>query len=234
MLDIKDKDELVAKARAQSAKVDDDFRGIVELYYFARYFMSVFEARNHELPIQVWNEYRNALDHYTRHLTTPPDAPNPKDHLDKMRGHMQRAALDVLKLVCHKSLEWYDERRATHSVRALTLVQDGTFLTNVESLKRNAEMLLIKAKVNDSNLGDDAKRNKKIVAQYIDAAFAFEELRNAFDDASAAIINAEHQVETLTDHGLKKAQQRSFWIGVAASVIATGLITVIAKYWPFS
>ncbi|MBE0491312.1 MAG: hypothetical protein IBX44_03560 [Sulfurospirillum sp.] len=90
----KTKDELLQKAGEQSNKVEEKYKQSIFLYFIARYFVSVHEAKFGTIPIQVWNEYRNALDHFFRNLTN-----NDPAHIGKMEGHIQRAVLDILKSI---------------------------------------------------------------------------------------------------------------------------------------
>ena len=64
------KEELLAEAQKQAQRVEEfNLKKATKLYFLARYFVAVYESRFSQIPIQVWNEYRNALDHYFRYLT---------------------------------------------------------------------------------------------------------------------------------------------------------------------
>jgi len=166
------KEELLAEARGTADKVEDDFRRSLELYFIARYFVAVHESRYSKIPIQVWNEYRNALDHFFRSMTDTQDA----GHLQKMEGHLQRAVLDVLKLVIHNSKDNVEQIISKIDNEASTLVDNGNFLPSIKKKYRSAVSLFEKAKTEDIRLGDDAKTNDDVLTYYLDAAFSFDEI----------------------------------------------------------
>ena len=96
-------DELKASVNEQVGAVTDvNLQHSTRLYLYTRYFVVVFESRYGAIPIQVWNEYRNALDHFFR-FQLDGGASEAQDHMQKMDGHLQRAALDILKIFCHNA-----------------------------------------------------------------------------------------------------------------------------------
>lgn len=65
--DISDKDGLKDLAtdsvnRTQDAKL----KSSIYYYTISRALVAIFEANSYKLPVQVWNEYRNSLDHLMR------------------------------------------------------------------------------------------------------------------------------------------------------------------------
>ena len=102
------KNDLLSAAEKQSSKVEKNYKHSTYLYFIARYFVSVYESRHGEIPIGVWNEYRNAIDHFFRFLTNEKGNINNQGvpcQLEKMEGHLQRAALDIMKILCHRTQE---------------------------------------------------------------------------------------------------------------------------------
>jgi hypothetical protein len=98
--DIKTSEDLLKFADEYSIKASEGFASSLKLYFIARYFVAIVECRFYQVPIQVWNEYRNALDHFFRDMTDPSH-----NHKRKMESHLLRASLDVIKLFCHYSID---------------------------------------------------------------------------------------------------------------------------------
>ena len=169
------KEELLIQARKQADKVDKAQQHSVYLYFITRYFVSLFEGRFGKIPIQVWNEYRNALDHYFRHLTNQ-DTKN----LAKMEGHLQRAALDIMKIYCHKVQDKLLEQKAGYKTEVLHLVDNGSFYSKLVQGISSSEELFVQAKIDDSSLGEDAKTNQDILNKYIEALFAYDTIDRNF------------------------------------------------------
>ena len=146
-LDIASAGELFARAKRQADAVGAvEYRRTVELYYIARYLVSLFESREQQLPLQVWNEYRNAFDHFVRHLTVSNDMAldDGHHHLRKMEGHIQRAALDICKFLCIYYDDFYD-REIRSQANVMAIVTDGQFLTRANDLAASARAKLLRA-----------------------------------------------------------------------------------------
>ncbi len=219
------KDDLINRAKNQGKKAPKSYQKAVELYYITRYFVSVFEARNHEIPLQVWNEYRNALDHFFRHLTLD-NNPDISQQLTLMENHIKRAALDVIKLTCHKSDEWLSKELAKYNEQALLLVDNGNFIKSIRSRHIKAESDFLTAKTEDHNFGQDKVQNKKILSLYINAAFAYEELREEIEARIPDILNYETELLNITAHAENNAHKKSFFPSVGASLFATLIWTI--------
>ena len=68
---INSKAELKQLAEASVSLVtQNNLKSSVYYYTIARYLVALFEAHSYSLPIQVWNEYRNSLDHLIRSFLT--------------------------------------------------------------------------------------------------------------------------------------------------------------------
>lgn len=235
---IHDKDQFLQRAKKQGDEAPEEFGHLVELYYIARYFVALFEARNHEIPLQVWNEYRNTLDHFFRHLTNTSDN-SEKDsetvnHLDAMKNHLTRAVLDIIKINCHESDKWLHNELNCHEKQALLLIDNGLFLTSINKQIQKAKTLFIEAKVNDYDFGKDKTENRRIVAKYLDAVFAYDNIRNEIDNKTEEILIAERNYSDITNSAEANTNKKSFlknvWASLTASVIwiiATSIITVI-------
>lgn len=242
---IQNKKDLVKRALRQAAKAPEEYKKSVELYYITRYFVSVFEARNHELPLQVWNEYRNALDHFFRYITDNNFAPSSSlpslnndytkhDQLVKMDGHLTRAALDVIKLTCHASDESISELMAQFNIEALSFIDNGGFVKTIRSKRSIAQQAFLLAKTEDYDYGQDVRKNKQIVSRYLDAAFAFEEIRQIIDVKIIDIDRATTQLNFISKTVENDTRKNSFIPNISASLIASiifSIVTALAGYY---
>ena len=73
----------------------EKYKKIAETYFLLKHATSLYEAHSKVLPIQVFNEMRNALDHFVRSLIQ--DGDEEGAHINKMEGHLQRALFDISK-----------------------------------------------------------------------------------------------------------------------------------------
>lgn len=169
-----------SKARDSLLETDADFKDAVYLYFLTKQAMSLYEAQLNYLPLQVYNEMRNALDHYMRALvrTSSPDtAPTSstqndrrKKHITKMTEHLQRALLDVVKLTCGSMVEKIDRTHNQIGEGALSLAMDGEYIKLITQHQMNAELSLVKAKMLEHKLGNGAENGVRLA--YLDALSA--------------------------------------------------------------
>lgn len=152
---------------------DAEFKDAVYLYFLTKQSISLYEAQINYLPLQVYNEMRNALDHYMRAITRPSDlvdAEQPQrrqDHIKKMIGHLQRALLDVIKLTCAAMVEKIDGTHKRLGEMALSLTMDGEYIKQITQLKMNAELRLVNAKLIEHQLGNGTGANVR--SAYLEA-----------------------------------------------------------------
>lgn len=139
--------EILEAARNVVSEAPEELRESIEPYFIARYFVTIYEVRKGEIPIQVWNEYRNALDHLFRHLVNQEKQLNDKSQIKSMQKHFLRAALDVLKLHIHRTQDYLKEQKHSHNPRMLALVDNGDFIKACNSSFRKAEKLFEDAKI---------------------------------------------------------------------------------------
>ena len=201
-LDVESAHELFGRAKSQATAVaEPEYQRTVELYYIARYLVSVFESRDQKLPLQVWNEYRNAFDHFARHLTVSQDiaADDVHHHLRKMEGHIQRAALDVCKFLCIYFADFCKTEILSRR-DVMALVTDGAFLTQANELAASAETALLRAKEADSNLGEDANVNDNVVELYCEAVFDYMKIESLYrtnnENITKALLNSKRMAAT--------------------------------------
>ena len=194
-------DELLEKAKEEADKVDAGLKESVKLYFIARYFVAIFEARYGKIPIQVWNEYRNALDHYFRWQTTKKSSGD--THRGRMERHLQRAALDILKIFVHETILTIEEWHSKFSIEVYNLVDNGKFRPEFIELEKKVRANFEEAKISDSILGESDEDDDKVLAMYLNAAYAADSLKlklldrqTDFERAQSihqAIHNAAHK-----------------------------------------
>ena len=207
-------DDLFARADSQSEKVSVEFKQTIKLYYIVRYFVSLYEAHSKQLPIQVWNEYRNAFDHFARHLTN-----KEKNHLKKLEGHIQRAALDVCKFLCLYFDDDIDVKLKNYTIEVLNLVDNGSFLTSIQKSHEEAKNNLKEAKQMDSKLGDDATANSEILRKYSESVFLFLKTEGEFSNNVKEINRAKYNHKMLKKTGLRE----NILIAIVSAVVGSFL-----------
>lgn len=196
-------EELIEAAKKAAKNSDPEFNQSVQLYFIARYFVSLYEARYGSIPIQVWNEYRSALDHFLRSQIGNLD----KAHLKKMEGHLQRAALDILKILVHSTLDSVKEWKNTFSVEIYELVDNGSFRPMLIYQESEARTSFEIAKISDAKLGEDAHYNNEILALYLEASFKADDLKLMLIGRQNDFIQAKLQYDSI--HGC--AHNLSIW-----------------------
>jgi len=231
-----DVNSLMSQAEAESQKSEANFVESTKLYFIARYFVAVYESRNHEIPIQVWNEYRNALDHYFRWQTSGADTDS--NHLSKMQRHLLRACLDILKIFVHKTLTTATEWRNSYDRKVLELVDNGEFFYRIVALEREIGQFYETAKVLDAGLGDDDDENGHILNKYLEAAFMADTLLLELIDRQKDFLQAEktlNQIHTAAHNlSIREHFKVHFWFYImwtlATAVLSAGSTYFISEY----
>lgn len=162
-------EELSDAAEEASILAQDYYKRSVYLYYIARFMVALHEATIGSIPIQVWNEFRSALDHHMRYLTLQ----DKTDHkqLIKVEGHLQRAVLDVCKLFTHRTLELLEGKMAVDTIDLLRMVNSGRFYESIRIGIDSAQEHFAKVKTCDATLGNERGADKQIVSKYLGVAF---------------------------------------------------------------
>lgn len=238
--DITGRKQLCDLAEKRVGNVSDGLKPCAYMYYLARYLVSVFEARHHDLPIQVWNEYRNALDHFMRHVSlVEPDHiyDDKHQHISKMETHLQRAVLDVSKLLCVRSGAMIDKELESWGKDALDLVDGGRLLTEINTVHEEAIALFEKAKINDGQLGDNIDANKCVLYNYLDSYFKYRAVilkinanRQVISDAYAKI----KQMQDVLDRGTEAIRDELRREMAPKALIRAAILAVIVSgffYW---
>lgn len=193
-----------------------EYKQITYLYYIARYLVVVYETAFSAIPIQVWNEYRNAFDHYIRHITKQKE--DTTDHIKKIEGHIQRAVLDVAKLICHHTEDLLAKDIDLLNKNALMLIDNGGFYNSLLSEFDRARSLFVRAKTIDIVLGEDANHNNKILSAYLDSVYGYINVQVILRNKRKDIQNAYTQYlairhESKTEHILLSLAGKAIWVG---------------------
>ena len=223
---INSKAELKQLAEASVSLVtQNNLKSSVYYYTIARYLVALFEAHSYSLPIQVWNEYRNSLDHLIRSfLTNDPSAI--EGQLKASRGHLLRACLDIIKLLCTYHDDWFKKLKDSKAYFTFALVDNGSFLRNLEEQYVIAKKAMINAKTLDINLGTDSKADTQVVDLYLDAYFAYKELDSMFHDKQGASV-----VSSISYYLLYiKANWATLIFSAAGKIVAVLAIFFFGKY----
>lgn len=193
------KDILFSTAERAQKKAPQEFKRSAWLYFLCRSFVSRYEVEYDELPIQVWNEFRNALDHYFRSITilqkhgesetsySDRSLTERATQLKKMEGHLQRALLDILKFYCHETKEYLDSTVQKNISRGIDIVDNGNFFKDLVNKLSDAETKFLEAKIEDNNLGNEAQQNDHVVKLYLDAAYNYVDTKKMWDSKKADV-----------------------------------------------
>lgn len=184
--DVTSKLQLRAEGYATTlASEDAHLKNVVELYFLTKQAIIFYDAKVSAIPTQIFNELRNALDHYMRSLILLNDEDesvsndeqrrlkNKIKHVDKMEGHLQRALLDVVKLGCARINEEVDKTHSRFGEKAVSAAKEGQYAIQVFGALNRAEDLLIEAKSTEAALGGNNDKN----------------IRHAFIKAFAAYVS---------------------------------------------
>lgn len=194
-------EELLTAADDTSKAAEELYQHGIYLYYIARYMVGLHEATMGTIPVQVWNEFRSALDHHMRYLTLPDKSDY--GQIVKMEGHFQRAVLDVCKLFTHRRLESLEAEINTDTVDLLRMVNSGHFYESIRTGLDNAKEHFAKVKTCDAALGNEHGADKDIVTQYLNVAFkvwdislTYSQTRHDIEVAAATRRSIQHEAKS--------------------------------------
>jgi len=233
----KSKEDLVAAAKKQADKVESGFQHSTYVYYITRYFVSAFESRYDAIPIQVWNEYRNALDHFFRHLTDSPPQETSNNTTDKskqllkMEGHLQRAALDIMKIYCHKAKDSINELKTSYKPEIVQLVDNGKFHSFLIKETHRAEGLFEEAKICDYALGETAHTDEDVINKYLDAVFVFDSLKAKLIEKEPDIAAANQAFKSIHDNASKGSTKHHLIVHTIFYICWTLAVFAAGKAW---
>ena len=194
------KNDLVDAANRTAKSAQSQYEHSTYLYFLARYLVILYEVKFAALPMQVWNEYRNALDHHFRSVTTT-DAPAMASHIRKMEGHLHRAVLDVCKLFCRHYSEALEKTYQALNSDTVRFVDNGKFEDEYLRSMRGAQSLFVHAKAQDLALGDGANGDKDILNLYLDSVYKLLTTEELLDAKIHDISKATLLIKGLQDKG---------------------------------
>lgn len=197
---------------------NDIYKPCVEIYLLLKQVTSLYEAESKVLPLQVFNEMRNSIDHFMRSLIT--SGQPSESHIGKMEGHLQRGYLDVCKLLCYH----YDNKtKSVHKFvtrAAVGMANDGEYVKEFTIKQQLAYKKFSDAKFEDYRLGDDHSE-KSVRILYLEAVLLHKELCSYQCEKMSA----------LTFMLCKSMAFRSFFtgtnfiVGVGSGIVASILFT---------
>lgn len=222
--------QLLEKARMVALQAQAPYKQIVEVYYIARYFMSWFESRETpEVPIQVWNEYRMAMDHFMRSLTSGEE--ENEAQLRRMDAHLQRAALDVLKLLFTSMSDNCNDFFQGYSARTLNTLESGEFRTESTKLRARAQLQYHDAKLMDSESKasgsfDEYSLEDRCpgIAAYAKAVMLMYECERYLKANERHLASLESELQRSTKEGHSR--------GRAGFLAYSAILTVIGAFLP--
>jgi len=177
------------------------------LYYVVRYLVAYYEARFQQIPLQVWNEHRMALDHLMRHLSSLGSLEHPFDddngsQLKSMRSHLLRAALDISKFIVYESSRLLLTTMSFWGAATLRLTKvdggDESLLATVLANRDQAETAFQRAKQLDNDLGKSPENDNTVLGRYLDATFAYTRIIKLIDQHRASLEAAIPEADELT------------------------------------
>ncbi|MFQ3215133.1 MAG: hypothetical protein ACI9C9_002679 [Marivirga sp.] len=230
MLIFRDKAELLSKAEETANGADEVFRKATKLYYIVRYFTAVYESQNGKVLIQIWNEYRNAIDHFFRFQSSDKTSAESLGQLKKMEGHLQRAAFDILKLNSHIAIENLQKFKVDYPIEALRLVDNGNFLPNLDKEISKITQLFTAAKISDHELGTSDDNDESVLEQYLEAAIQAHIANYDLNAKRSDIERAHNTHNNITSTGMKLSIAQSLGISFIMLILATILAPITAPY----
>ncbi len=218
LLLFKDKDELLKSVEEQVQHTTDELKHAAKLYNLARYFVAVYESHYGKILLQVWNEYRNAIDHFFRYQTSQHKDEAARLQLRKMEGHLQRAVFDALKLVCHRTIDRVDVIMHKYGKREFDYVDNAKYLPKLTKDLNSAKEQLSTAKTSDDALGGSLDNDDDVLGMYLNAAILAHKISSEFSEKEIL---------------LQKARS-NYWYKGLAIAIAVGLFTGVGGNYIYS
>lgn len=185
-------DELFDYAYTVTTNTHINYKRATFLYYIARIMVASYEAIAQALPIQVWNEYRNSLDHLMRYTADPSETT--LVHLERVESHIQRAVLDICKYLCLEMHDIIARLIERDGVECLRLVDNGAFYTKILNLTASAEEKFTKAKISDNQLGKYFTPNDEVIRRYLEPCFLYLNVQSLFRENRDKIETAAHHL----------------------------------------
>ena len=144
---------------------------------------------------------------------------------------MKRAALDIIKLNCHISDQWLDDEISKYHTSAQLFIDNGTFIESFQKQREEVKNIFLQAKAEDYNFGIDSITNKKILALYIDAAIAYEELMEMIKSRTSDLLKAQTRYQEITGTSENKARKDSLIQNTVVGLIISAIFFAAGYYF---
>lgn len=144
-------------------------------YFLLKQLSSLWECESKALPLQVFNEMRNALDHFYRSLIILSGERQEADQLKKMKDHLQRAILDVAKILCAHYSDTIAKRTREIGEKTLGFVDSGEFIKNLTRRQHDAHHAYMVARRSDAKICPNHE-NQDVMLDYLKAVIAHKEM----------------------------------------------------------
>lgn len=146
-------------ASGSLASIDAGLSEAVYLYFLTKQTVAIYEAKINYIPLQIYNELRNSLDHYCRaiinvHGTPEDNIKRRESHVHKMVGHLQRALFDVIKLTCAAVVEKIEKTHRQIGEKSISVVSNGDYYKEITQRLATAEQLYAEAKICEHSIGN--------------------------------------------------------------------------------
>jgi hypothetical protein len=154
---------------------DDKYREAARMYFLMKTSLALYEAEFKLIPIQVYNEMRNAIDHFFRSLTFASSDPDEEiANVTQLSRHLKRAFLDVAKLTCAFYFEKVEAVHNAYPKSVIGAVESGKYLVEFSNRANLAKEAFTHAKISDYKIGGADDNN--VVEAYVRAVIAHKEM----------------------------------------------------------
>jgi hypothetical protein len=146
----------------------EQYKELAYYHFMLRHILAYYEARVDVAPVQIYNEYRMAFDHYMRRVEM-----NNEGHEKKALAHLLRANLDIIKLGCYWLKEYCEKKHRWMPKKALGIISNGEYIKTYTKLQVCAEGLFREAKEKEVLI--DESDNMDILDKFLVAFLKYKE-----------------------------------------------------------
>lgn len=165
-----------------------------------RPMMSALEVEDGFYPIEILNEIRAIVNHYSKILIIDrkEDYPNASAVIDeeikKTKAHIKRAILDVFKYSCLSESNNYMRFHEQTKNVDLSEIDNGEFIVKLTQLYKAAKDSLINAKKMEHSIENSSDEElNSIYDAFQDAYIKYSELRKHIDTAMDKVEYVKHK-----------------------------------------
>lgn len=194
-----------------------DYKQATFLFFCLKQVISWYEVENNILPIQLYNEIRNAFDHFIRGLVT-----NEKEHIIKLEGHLQRGILDACKMICNFYKKKIIQVHKRIPKKAFHIISNGDYLKEFYTKETTSDYLYETARYNECLIGNDNNTNKDILEMYMKALISYRDLYEYQNKNKGNIFKAKFLHLTIING-------KSFFLGIISAILVKYSVEFISK-----